>query len=186
MEMDMMMHSGLSAAVLAGGMGTRLFPITETRPKPLVPIAGRSAIERIFDALRDCGITRVAVTTMFRPEQIEALRPSGLDVHYFRETSPLGTAGSVRQALDWLGDTVAVLAGDAVFDFPLEGALRAHLDSGAEATIVLTTAVDPTEYGRRAWPGTACVAAFAEKPGVARNVFQPRQQRNLFSEPPHA
>ena len=140
-----MMQSGLSAAVLAGGLGTRLFPITETMPKPLVPIAGKSALARIFDALRDCGVTRVAVTTMYRPEQIEALRPAGLDVRYFRETSPLGTAGSVRQALDWLGETVVVLAGDAVFDFPLDGALRAHLDSGAEATIVLTTAADPTE-----------------------------------------
>ena len=63
----MMMQSGLSAAVLAGGLGTRLFPITETMPKPLVPIAGKSALARIFDALRDCGITRVAVTTMYRP-----------------------------------------------------------------------------------------------------------------------
>ena len=178
MEMDMMMHSGLSAAVLAGGMGTRLFPITETRPKPLVPIAGRSAIERIFDALRDCGITRVAVTTMFRPEQIEALRPAGLDVRYFRETSPLGTAGSVRQALDWLGDTVAVLAGDAVFDFPLEGALRAHLDSGAEATIVLTTAVDPTEYGV-VLGRDGCVAAFAEKPAW-RETFSNRVNSGIY------
>ena len=174
----MMMQSGLSAAVLAGGLGTRLFPITETMPKPLVPIAGKSALARIFDALRDCGITRVAVTTMYRPEQIEALRPAGLDVRYFRETSPLGTAGSVRQALDWLGETVVVLAGDAVFDFPLDGALRAHLDSGAEATIVLTTAADPTEYGV-VLGRDGCVAAFVEKPAW-RETFSNRVNSGIY------
>ena len=173
-----MMQSGLSAAVLAGGLGTRLFPITETMPKPLVPIAGKSALARIFDALRDCGVTRVAVTTMYRPEQIEALRPAGLDVRYFRETSPLGTAGSVRQALDWLGETVVVLAGDAVFDFPLDGALRAHLDSGAEATIVLTTAADPTEYGV-VLGRDGCVAAFVEKPAW-RETFSNRVNSGIY------
>ena len=67
----------LCAAVLAGGLGKRLFPITETMPKPLVPIAGRTALERILDKLPPAGISRAAVTTMYMPEQIEALTHPG-------------------------------------------------------------------------------------------------------------
>ena len=137
----------LCAAVLAGGLGKRLFPITETMPKPLVPIAGRSALERILDKLPPAGISRAAVTTMYMPEQIEALTHPGLTIRFFRERTPLGTAGSVRSALEFLDGTVVVLAGDAVFDFSLLEAAESHFASGAGVTIVLTAASDPTEYG---------------------------------------
>ena len=137
----------LCAAVLAGGLGKRLFPITETMPKPLVPIAGRTALERILDKLPPAGISRAAVTTMYMPEQIEALTHPGLTIRFFRERTPLGTAGSVRSALEFLDGTVVVLAGDAVFDFSLLEAAESHFASGAGVTIVLTAASDPTEYG---------------------------------------
>lgn len=71
-----------------------------------------------------------------------------------------------------------MLAGDAVFDFPLDGALRAHLDSGAEATIVLTTAADPTEYGV-VLGRDGCVAAFVEKPAW-RETFSNRVNSGIY------
>ena len=113
------MEKTVEAIILAGGKGTRLAPLTEDTPKPLLKVMGKTVLETVFDKLKECGIRKTHVTTMYLPWQIESLgaRHGELSVNYVREQTPLGTAGAVKNAYDGNSDTVIVLSGDGIFDF---------------------------------------------------------------------
>ena len=100
------------AVIMAGGEGQRLRPITESIPKPLVPVAGEPAMTHIMRLLARHGFTSAAVTLRYRGDAIEKYYGSeayGLKLTYFYEKEPLGTAGSVRNAV---GGTEEVYTGD--------------------------------------------------------------------------
>ena len=86
---------------MAGGQGSRLRPLTEGVPKPMVPILGRPMMEYILEAVRDAGITDILVTLHYRPNLIQDYFGDGADwgvnLHYAIEEHPLGTAGSVSR-----------------------------------------------------------------------------------------
>ena len=89
----------LSAVIMAGGFGTRLRPLTNNLPKPLLPIGGRPIMELIVEQLRDAGIRQFIVTTHYLPEKIMKHfgdgRSFGIDITYISEDTPLGTAGAL-------------------------------------------------------------------------------------------
>ena len=167
-------YSGASveAIVLAGGKGTRLAPLTEDTPKPLLKIMGKSVLETVFDRLNECGVKKAHVTTMYLPWQIEALgtRHGELTVDYVREPSPLGTAGAVKNAYDGAADTVIVLSGDGLYDFDLRAALDFHREKNAEVTIVTYKTENPLEYGVILYDSEGKIQRFAEKPPWAQVV----------------
>ncbi len=166
------MPENVQAIVLAGGKGTRLAPLTEDTPKPLLKLAGKSVIEYVLDAIEKCGVTKVAVTTMYLPWQIEALgsRRGALSLSYVREQFPLGTAGAVKNAYDNVSDTVIVLSGDGLFDFDLAGALAFHREKGADATILTYKTEQPLDYGVVLFGADGKVSGFSEKPPWAKVV----------------
>jgi len=104
-----------SAMVLAAGLGTRMRPLTEAKPKPLLPLAGRSLLDHALDRIDAAGIGRVVVNAHWFPEQVEAVaraRPSPPAV--LREEPVQETGGGVRDALPHLGpDPFLVVNGDA-------------------------------------------------------------------------
>src|SRR5439155_3237483 len=95
------------AIVMAGGQGSRLRPLTLTRPMPLVPVANRPVLAHILDWLRSHGIAEVLLTLHYRADDIRRAlgdgRSFGLKLTYRVEEEPLGTAGSVKFAQDWIG-----------------------------------------------------------------------------------
>ncbi|WP_027717830.1 sugar phosphate nucleotidyltransferase [Desulfovirgula thermocuniculi] len=158
----------MKAVIMAGGEGSRLRPLTCDRPKPMVPVANRPMMAHIVELLREHGFHEVAVTLQYMPEAIRDYfghgARFGLEMRYFVEETPLGTAGSVRNARDFLDETFLVISGDALTDLDLSKAVEFHRRSGAMATIVLTRVDLPLEYGVVITGPDGRIARFLEKP----------------------
>jgi mannose-1-phosphate guanylyltransferase len=160
----------MQALVLVGGEGTRLRPLTLTRPKPALPLVDRPFIRYMVEWLARHGIDRVIMACGFKPDELrDALGdelPGGPRIAYVEEDEPLGTAGPVRLAADrgLLDDRFMVLNGDVLTDLDLTALQRQHSATGAVATLALYPVDDPSSYGlvRRREDGV--VLEFVEKP----------------------
>ncbi len=124
---------------MAGGEGTRLRPLTSNAPKPMLPLVNRPMMEHIIDLLKRHGIDEIVVTVAFMANNIRNYfgdgSEFGVSMSYAAEETPLGTAGSVRNAMDELDDTFLVISGDVLTDVDLGAVIQAHRDHGALATI---------------------------------------------------
>jgi D-glycero-alpha-D-manno-heptose 1-phosphate guanylyltransferase len=143
--------ASVDAAVLAGGLGTRLRAAIDDRPKVLADVAGRPFLAYVLDHLADQGVRRVVLCTGYLGEQVEAAfgtRYRGLTLAYSREPAPLGTGGALRLALPKLStDDVLVMNGDSLCTAPLSPMLSAHRRRRAQATLLLTRVDDAERYG---------------------------------------
>lgn len=153
------------SVILAGGFGRRLAPLTDTIPKPMLPIANESAYLRNLKLLRQCGFMNTAVTTMYLPEKIENVEFKNGYIEYFRESNPLGSAGAVAQLKDRAEDCLLVLSGDAICDFDLGWAKERFLESGCDAAIILSRSKDCGEYGS-VCVDKGIITQMCEKPSV--------------------
>ncbi|HBT46868.1 MAG TPA: nucleotidyltransferase [Peptococcaceae bacterium] len=173
----------MKAIIMAGGEGSRLRPLTCRRPKPLVPVANRPVMEYCLDLLREQGFTEIGVTLQYLPALIQEYFGDGSDfgvhLHYFVETTPLGTAGSVKNASPFLDQTFVVVSGDALTDFDLRQAVSFHLERGALATLVLTQVENPLEYGVVITEADGKIKAFLEKPSWGE-VFSDRVNTGIY------
>jgi mannose-1-phosphate guanylyltransferase/phosphomannomutase len=161
----------MKAIIMAGGEGTRLRPLTCSLPKTLVPLLNKPTMAYTVDLLRRAGIYDIGVTLAFEPQKI--VREFGASLRYFVEDKPLGTAGSVRAARDFLTETFVVISGDALTDVDLNQAIAFHRRRGAMATMVLCHADDPQPYGGVLIERDGRVKHFIEKPdwaGVASDL----------------
>lgn len=152
--------------ILTGGEGTRLRPLTSYMPKPLVRIAGETALERLLGRLREAGYRRAVLCTCFRSDDIRAALGGsrrGVRLRYADEKIPLGTAGAVRAA--WSGGDVLVLSGDSVCGTDYRAAAEFHASKNADVTIVAKRVDDPREYGLITSDADCRVTGFIEKPG---------------------
>jgi dTDP-glucose pyrophosphorylase/CBS domain-containing protein len=128
----------LSAVVMAGGFGKRLLPLTETVPKPMLPVGGRPLLERTIAQLRRAGIKNVNVTTHYLPEAISDYFGSGemfgVRLNYVQEKHPLGTAGGIK-LLNHFNGTMLVINGDILTTAPFGAMLDYHRAYHADLTI---------------------------------------------------
>jgi len=137
----------LPVAILAGGLASRLRPITETIPKALVEVAGKPFILRQLDYLRRQGISRVVLCVGFLGEQIEALvgdgAACGLSVSYSQDWPTLmGTGGALRRALPLLDSQFLILYGDSYLPIDFESVERAFMSSGKPALMTVQRNAD--------------------------------------------
>ncbi len=141
----------MKAVVLAGGKGTRLRPLTYTKPKPLLPLAGEPAIAHLIRRLSRQGIDEIILTTNYFASRLRTALGDGskygLPIHHVEEKTPLGTAGSVKNSESLIDETFMVVQGDNQFEFRLDEVIRLHRKLGAQATMVLVQVDDPSEYG---------------------------------------
>lgn len=153
---------------MAGGEGSRLRPLTCTRPKPMVPVANRPMMEHIVELLKNNGLTEIGVTLQYLPQEIQDYfgdgREFGVNMQYFLEETPLGTAGSVKNASRFLDETFLVISGDALTDIDLSKAIAYHRAKNSLATLVLTRVEGPLEYGVVIVDQEGRVKRFLEKP----------------------
>lgn len=133
--------------ILAGGLGTRLYPITEKIPKPIVEIAGRPYLEWQFLELRAQGVRNVLLLTGHLGEQIEEVFGSGqrldLSIQYSKEPEPLGTGGALRFAAAKLKDRFVLLNGDSFLPMNF-GSLLSGVAVSTTATVVTYSNQPPT------------------------------------------
>ena len=142
--------SRIQAAILAGGLGTRLRPAISDRPKVLAAVNNRPFLTYLLRQVELCGIRRAIVCTGYLTEQVEACFGhrfgKALDLVYSRESSPLGTAGALKQALRELYcDFVLVMNGDSFVAIDLETFVRNHKNSD-DGSLVLVRVADSARY----------------------------------------
>ena len=161
----------MKGIIMAGGEGTRLRPLTCDCPKPMIRLMNRPVMQYALELLKKHGVTDIAATLGYLPDAITDYFGDGADfgvrMTYFVEHSPLGTAGGVRQARDFLNETFIVLSGDGVTDLDIARAARFHRERGAVATLVLKHADNPLEYGVVDLDPQGRVRSFHEKPDWA-------------------
>ena len=157
---------------MAGGEGTRLRPLTCHIPKPLVPLLGEPVMGYSIKLLKESGVREIGVTLWYQPERIRHVfgggEGYGVSLHYYEETEPLGTAGSVKMAKDEIREPFFVLSGDGLTDCDLNDALRFHREKKALATLVLKRVPIPLAFGVVMTDGESRVTRFIEKPGWSR------------------
>jgi mannose-1-phosphate guanylyltransferase len=159
----------MQALLLAGGLGTRLRPLTLTRPKHLLPVANRPHIERVMELLRRHGVTDVLLLTSYLADSFKGIADTmasrGVNVSVAHEQEPLGTAGALKNAESLLNDeTFIVFNGDILTDADISALVKFHRKRGAEATILLTPVEDPSPFGVVPTDPGGRVLEFIEKP----------------------
>jgi len=158
----------VTAVMLAGGLGSRLAPLTAVLPKPLVPIERESIAEILLQQLGHRGVSRVIVSVGYLGHLIEAVLGDGtrfgLDITYQREDTPLGTVGPLALVAQRLPDDFLVLNGDVLSDIDFAALLRQHVASGATLTVATYPKEVRVDLGVLETDGDGRVVAFVEKP----------------------
>jgi mannose-1-phosphate guanylyltransferase len=157
----------LPAVILVGGEGTRLRPLTNTLPKPMLPLLDRPLLAYTFDHLRSAGVGRVVLACGYLPTAIEEHfggRYDGVDLEYRVEPEPLGTGGALCFAAAGLDRTFLALNGDSLREADLRQLLAFHRERRARATVLLTRVSDPSRYGLVRTDDSGRVLGFVEKP----------------------
>lgn len=160
----------MKAVILAGGMGTRLRPVTYELPKPLLPIQGKTLTEHVFDILKNAGVNEVFLSVCHMSDKIKQYfkdgKEFGLKIRYLVEDESLGTGGWMHlmreQGLVPKEDFI-VVNGDNLFDIGFKDTLKLHKEENALITLSLYELDDVESKGVVAMQGNK-VVDFVEKP----------------------
>lgn len=156
-----------TAAIFAGGLGTRLRSQVDDRPKVLAEVRGRAFLSYLLDQLAAAGLRSVVVCTGYMGDRVRAEFGDSygpLRLRYSQEDAPLGTAGALRLARHLLeSDPVLVMNGDSICRADLEAFRIWHREKQAEASILLTEVPDTGRYGRVTVDEAGALIAFEEK-----------------------
>ena len=160
----------MHAVVLVGGFGTRLRPLTDTIPKPMLPVGHVPLIARLIARLACGGVEEVTLALGFRPEPFMAAFPAqrcgDVGLHYAVEPEPLDTGGAIRFAAEHtgIGETFVVANGDVLTDLDVGALVAAHRAAQAEATLHLIGVPDPSAFGVARLGADFRIVQFVEKP----------------------
>ncbi len=159
----------LSAVIMAGGLGTRLRPLTDDLPKPMLPVGGRPVMERIINQLKDAGIRCANVTTHYKPEKIIDYfgdgHAFGIDLHYVNEDLPLGTGGALG-LMATPTETLLVINGDILTQVDFRVMLNYHREHHAQMTVAVRRYEMQVPYGVIECEGSR-VNRLQEKPQIS-------------------
>jgi D-glycero-alpha-D-manno-heptose 1-phosphate guanylyltransferase len=157
----------VTAAILAGGLGTRLRSAVADRPKVLAEVDGRPFLAYQLDQLADAGVRRVVICTGYLGAMVEhafGSRYRNLSLCYSQEAEPLGTGGALRAALEKIpSDALLALNGDSLCHADLKRLAIVHFAQRAAGTLLLAHVDDASRYGRVELDEQGSISAFAEK-----------------------
>lgn len=161
------LEAGHPVVLMAGGRGTRLRPLTENIPKPMLPVGDRPLLERVVDQVREAGFSRVFIAVNYRAEVIEEHFGDGsrlgVQIGYLREDEPLGSAGALRLAGSELDRPFVVMNADLVTNVSLPALMRFHEQEGNVVTVGVRQYALELPYGIAELDGTRIVS-IDEKP----------------------
>lgn len=165
----------MKALILVGGYGTRLRPLTLSKPKPLVEFCNKPMVMHQIEALVQVGVKHIILAVSYRAEMLEKEMKQqqdrlGITITISQEKEPLGTAGPLALARDHLtvdDEPFFVLNSDVLCDFPFKQMAEFHKNHGKEGTIVVTKVEEPSKYGVVVYDSkTGRIDKFVEKPQV--------------------
>ncbi|KAM7437945.1 hypothetical protein ABFA07_012465 [Porites harrisoni] len=165
----------MKALILVGGYGTRLRPLTLSKPKPLVEFCNKPMVMHQIEALVQAGVKHIILAVSYRAEMLEKEMKQqqdrlGITITISQEKEPLGTAGPLALARDHLtvdDEPFFVLNSDVLCDFPFKQMAEFHKNHGKEGTIVVTKVEEPSKYGVVVYDSkTGRIDKFVEKPQV--------------------
>lgn len=158
----------MKALLLAGGQGTRLRPLTENLPKPLMPVMDRPWLEHLVLQLKQQGIDQIVVAVKYHADKIRHRlgdgRRLGVHIAYVEESEPLGTGGAIKNAEPLLGPRFLVVNADIIHAADLKALLSFHEQHGGLVTMGLTEVEDPSQYGVVEQAEGGRIVRFVEKP----------------------
>ena len=162
------MNSVGQAVIMVGGRGTRLQPLTDTRPKPALPVLDVPCLKYLIRSFADAGIKRIILACGYKSDYLEEAVGDGSDmgvsIEYSVEDHPLGTAGAMKRLESQLDDVFCAANGDTFADLNLKGLIDDHLRTGAAVTMALTVTDRPTECGIVRLEEDGEITEFKEKP----------------------
>jgi dTDP-glucose pyrophosphorylase/phosphoheptose isomerase len=188
----------MKAVILAAGEGTRLKPLTERYPKPMLPVGGRPLLEHLLELLRSHGIREVAINLHQHPEVVTDYFGDGsrlgMKILYSHEERLLGTAGALKKLSSFLDDTFVVLCGDLLTDADLTSLTEFHRWRDAVATTALYRVEEPGRAGLVDVATNGRILQFEEKPPPDRRftdlacagiyIFEPSVLAEIPDESP--
>jgi mannose-1-phosphate guanylyltransferase len=158
----------MKAMILAGGMSTRLYPLTKEVPKPIVPVVGEPISGHVMRWLSSFGYDEVAINVFYLAELVERTFGDGsrlgVKLHYLHERELTGSAGALKQMEGWFDSTFVVVGCDDLTDADLGALVRFHKARGALATIGLVEAEEVDQYGVVLLDDDGRITGFQEKP----------------------
>ena len=162
----------MKAVILAGGLGTRLRPITYKTPKPLVPLVGKPLVMHIIDSLPSRVDTVVLAVSYMKDvlEEYFRVNDCGRKIILVNETSPLGTGGAIKNVEEHLDDTFIVINGDVLTTIDIDSMVKYHREKGGIGTISLWEVENPTVFGVVGLDTDNRITIFQEKPSQAEAV----------------
>ena len=156
-----------TAIIVAGGLGTRLRPLTETTPKPLLPLRGKPIIEHVIRGLKKHGVKNIIISIGYRAEQVQEYfgdgKSLGISISYAIEKEPLGTGGAVKLASQNLTNPFFLVWGDNLMDVNFSRMEKEYLSAGVPLIMALTPREDVENFGVAKLEGNRIIT-FVEKP----------------------
>src|SRR3989344_5547481 len=156
-----------TAIILAGGFGTRLRPLTDTMPKPMVSVKGKPALHHIIENLKEHGVKRIIICVGYKAEVIQDYFKNGsslgVKISYSKEEQPLGTGGAVKQASKNFNQPFFLLWGDGLMRINWTEMYKQSLLDGADITMALSYREDVENFGSTILEGNRIIH-FVNKP----------------------
>lgn len=156
------------AVIMVGGKGTRLRPLTETRPKPVLPVLDKPCLMYLIESMVNAGIDDVILACGYKSEKLVAEigngKELGISISYSYEDEPLGTAGAIKLIEDRLDDTFIAANGDVFADIDVAKEIDIHRRTEATVTLALTPVDNPCEFGIARIEDDGRISEFREKP----------------------
>ena len=164
----------VKAVILAGGLGTRLRPLTLKTPKPMLPLGKKPILEHLINWNKKNGVKSIVLCVSYRKEKIQNYfkdgKKFGIDIEYAISNKPLATAGQLKTAEEFIDETFVCVYGDSIFDFNLRNMIKQHKAKKAFTTMSLFEYKTNLEYGVINTSKTGKVTSWEEKPEIKANI----------------
>ena len=164
----------MKAVVLAGGLGTRLRPLTNKKPKPMLPLGKKPLLEHLIKWIKKNGVKDIVLCVSYLHETIERYfgdgSKFGVNIEYAVSKKPLATAGQLKTAQKFIDDTFVCVYGDSLFDFSLRNMITDHKKKKSFITMSLYGHKTSIKYGVIETKGDGKVLSWNEKPEIKSKI----------------
>ena len=164
----------MKAVILAGGLGTRLRPLTKSKPKPMLPIGEKPILEHLIEWTKKGGVKSIVICVSYLRKSIEDYFEDGskfgVKIEYAISNKPLATAGQLKTAEEFIDDDFVCMYGDSIFNFSLKNMIKQHVTKKSFVTMSLNEFKTNLPYGVIETSKNGKVTSWNEKPEIKGNV----------------